>query len=80
MSMMLSPRSCRRPCRLLDQRSRREAEERLGAAEAALERAKAGVERAVAQSDQAKNDLARTRTLVERGAATAQALERAELC
>jgi HlyD family secretion protein len=67
------------PVPLLDQRSRREAEERLGAAEAALERAKAGVERAVAQNDQAKNDLARTRTLVERGAATAQALERAEL-
>ena len=34
------------PAPLLDPRSRREAEERLGAAEAALERAKAGVERA----------------------------------
>lgn len=67
------------PVPLLDQRSRREAEERLGAAEAALERAKAGVERAVAQSDQAKNDLVRTRTLVDRGAATVQALERANL-
>jgi HlyD family secretion protein len=67
------------PVPLLDQRSRREAEERLGAAEAALERAKAGVERAVAQNDQAKNDLARTRTLVERGATTVQALERADL-
>lgn len=67
------------PVPLLDQRSRREAEERLGAAEAALERAKAGVERAVAQNDQARNDLARTRTLVERGATTVQALERADL-
>ena len=67
------------PVPLLDVRSRREAEERLGAAEAALERAKAGVERAVAQSDQAKTDLARTRTLVDRGATTVQALERADL-
>lgn len=67
------------PVPLLDQRSRREAEERLGAAEANLERAKAAVERAVAQHDQAKNDLARTRMLTERGAATVQALERADL-
>ena len=67
------------PVPMLDQRSRREAEERLGAADAAVERAKAGVERAVAQNDQAKNDLARTRTLVDRGAATVQALERANL-
>jgi HlyD family secretion protein len=67
------------PVPLLDQRSRREAEERLGAAEAAVERAKAGVERAVAQNDQAKNELVRTRTLADRGAATVQALERADL-
>lgn len=67
------------PVPLLDQRSRREAEERLGAAEATLERTKAAVERAVAQHDQAKNDLARTRMLAERGAATVQALERADL-
>jgi HlyD family secretion protein len=67
------------PVPLLDQRSRREAEERLGAGEAAVERTKAGVERALAQSDQAKNDLARTRALVERGATTVQALERADL-
>lgn len=64
---------------LLDPRSRREAEERLGAAEAALERAKAIVERARVQAEQADTELARTRTLVERGAATTQALERAEL-
>jgi HlyD family secretion protein len=63
----------------LDPRSRREAEERLGAAEAALERAKATVERAQAQADQAQKDLARTRELFGRGAATAQAMERAEL-
>ena len=33
----------------------------------------------MAQNNQAKNDLARTRTLLERGATTAQALERADL-
>jgi len=67
------------PAPLLDPRSRREAEERLGAAEATIERTRAGIERSHAQSDQASNDLARTRTLVERGAATVQALERAKL-
>jgi HlyD family secretion protein len=67
------------PAPFLDPRSRREAEEKLGAAEAALERAKAAVERARLQAEQANNDLGRTRTLVERGASTAQALERAEL-
>ena len=67
------------PAPFLDPRSRREAEERLGAAEAALERTKAVVERAQAQAGQAKNELARTRTLVERGASTTQALERTEL-
>ncbi|MGD9501748.1 MAG: efflux RND transporter periplasmic adaptor subunit [Methyloceanibacter sp.] len=63
----------------LDPRSRREAEERLGAAEAARERTKATVERATAQFDQAKRDLERTRTLVERGVSTMQSLERDEL-
>lgn len=67
------------PAPLMDPRSRREAEERLGTAEANLERAKAVVERARAQSDQANTDLARARALAERGAATAQALERAQL-
>ena len=67
------------PAPFLDPRSRREAEERLGAAEATIERTKAGVERAHAQADQASNDLARTRTLVERGVATIQAQERADL-
>jgi HlyD family secretion protein len=67
------------PAPLMDPRTRREVEERLGAAEANVERAKAVVERASAQSGQANADLTRTRTLAERGAATAQALERAEL-
>lgn len=64
---------------LLDPRSRREAEERLGAAQAAMERVRATVERGQAEAGQAQRELARTRTLVERGAASAQALERAEL-
>ena len=63
----------------LDERSRREAEERLGAADATRERTKAGVERAQAQAVQAKADLDRARTLAQRGVATAQALEHAEL-
>jgi HlyD family secretion protein len=67
------------PAPLMDPRSRQEAEERLGAAEANLERSKAVVERSRAQSEQANTDLARARTLAERGAATAQTLERAEL-
>ena len=66
------------PAPLLDPRSRVEAEQRLGAAEAARERAKAMVERAQAQATQAKSDLDRTRTLTERGASTVQALERTE--
>ncbi len=67
------------PAPFLDPRSRREAEERVGTAEATRERTKAVVERAQAQAGQAKTDLERTRTLVERGASTTQALERAEL-
>lgn len=67
------------PAPLMDPRTRQEVEERLGTAEANLERAKAAVERARAQSEQANADLARTRTLAERGAATAQALEHAQL-
>jgi HlyD family secretion protein len=67
------------PVPLIDPRTRREMEERVGAAEATLERSKAAVERTLAQSEQASTDLARARTLVERGAATVQALERADL-
>lgn len=66
------------PAPLLDPRSRREAEERLGAAEAGHERSKAVVERAQAQTVQAKNDLDRARALTDRGASTVQALERAD--
>jgi HlyD family secretion protein len=67
------------PAPLLDPRSRREAEERLGAAEAVLERSKAVVEKTKAESAQAGTDLARTRSLAKLGASTAQALEHAEL-
>ncbi len=67
------------PAPFLDPRSRREAEERLGAAEAARERTKAVVERTRAQTVQADNDLDRTRTLTQRGVSTTQALEHAEL-
>lgn len=67
------------PAPLMDPRARREVEERLGMAEANLERARAVVERAKAQSDQANIDLTRARTLARQGAATTQALERAEL-
>ena len=67
------------PAPFLDPRSRREAEERLGAADAARERTKAVVERAQAQAVQAKTDLDRVRTLAQRGVSPAQALEHAEL-
>jgi len=67
------------PAPLLDPRSARQAEDRVGAAEATLDRAKATVERTKAQADQATVELTRTQTLVERGAATTQALERADL-
>jgi HlyD family secretion protein len=67
------------PAPLMDPRTRHEVEERLGAAEANLDRARAVVERARAQSDQANIDLARTQKLAQSGATTAQALERAEL-
>lgn len=67
------------PSPFLDQRSREQAEERLGAAEAARDRSKAVVDRAQAQTSQATTDLDRIRTLRERGVSTAQALEHAEL-
>ncbi|HLJ20371.1 MAG TPA: efflux RND transporter periplasmic adaptor subunit [Stellaceae bacterium] len=67
------------PAPFLDERSRREAEERLGAADATRERTKATVDRAQAQAAQAKTDLDRVRTLAQKGVAPAQALEHAEL-
>ena len=66
------------PAPFLDPRSRQQAEERLGAAEAARERTKAMVERTQAEAAQAKNDLDRTRNLKESGTSTVLALERAE--
>jgi HlyD family secretion protein len=67
------------PAPFLDPRSRGEAEERLGAADAAVDRATSLAERARAQAEQANRDLARTRSLSQRGIATTQELERAEL-
>ncbi len=67
------------PVPFLDPRARREAEERLGAAEAARERATAEIDRARAEAAQAQNELVRVQTLVQRGVSTKQALERAEL-
>lgn len=67
------------PAPFLDPRARREAEERLGAAEAALDRAKASVERANAVLEQADRDLERARELLKRGVSTVKAVEQAEL-
>ncbi len=67
------------PAPFLDPRSRQEAQERLGAAEANRERTQAAVQRTQAQSAQAIADLERVRTLVQRGASTTQALEHSEL-
>ena len=67
------------PSALLSPRARREAEERVGAAEAMLQQAGALVERAAAQQAQAEADAARVRALHARGAAPLQQLERAEL-
>ncbi|MDJ0514458.1 MAG: HlyD family efflux transporter periplasmic adaptor subunit [Methyloceanibacter sp.] len=67
------------PAPFLDPRARREAEERLGAAEAALDRAKATVERASAVLEQADRDLERDRELLKRGVSTVKAVEQSEL-
>ncbi|WP_137180744.1 efflux RND transporter periplasmic adaptor subunit [Roseomonas sp. AR75] len=67
------------PSALLSPRARREAEERVGAAEAMLQQAGVLVERAAAQQAQAEADAARVRALHARGAAPLQQLERAEL-
>ncbi len=67
------------PAPFLDPRTRQEAQERLGTAEANRERTQAAVQRAQAQSRQANTDLDRVRTLVQRGASTTQALEHSEL-
>jgi len=67
------------PAPFLDPRSRREAEERLGAAEAALERSEATMERTTAVLAQAERDLARARELLKRGVTTVKAVEQTEL-
>ncbi len=67
------------PAPFLDPRARLEASEKLGAAEANLNRAQAAAGRAVAQNAQADRDLARARTLFERNVGSGQALEKAEL-
>lgn len=67
------------PSNLLSPRARREAEERVGAAEAMLEQAMALMERAAANVAQAETEARRVRDLHGRGATPLQALERAEL-
>ena len=67
------------PSALLGPRARREAEERVGAAEAMLQQAGVLVERAAAHQAQAEADAARVRALHARGAAPLQQLERADL-
>lgn len=62
-----------------DRRARRQLEERLGVAEAARSRAAAGAARAHARLEQARADLARTTTLVEKGVATPTRKEQEEL-
>jgi HlyD family secretion protein len=61
---------------LIDQRSRRELEERLGAAEAQVEEAEALHAKAKAARDKTANDYDRTRQLQERGVASVMAFDR----
>jgi len=67
------------PAAFLDPRSRVQAEERLGNAEALRERTKSRVERAQAEAAQAKADLDRTRALAQSGVSPVRTLEHAEL-
>jgi HlyD family secretion protein len=64
---------------LLDPRTRREFEERVGAAEATIQEVDARRERAQAQFLQAQADVQRVRTLQQKGVAAIQQLEREEL-
>ena len=64
---------------LLDPRTRRELEERVGAAEAGMQEASVRMERAEAQAMQARADVQRIRMLHQRGVASVQQLEREEL-
>lgn len=63
---------------LLDERTRAEAEGRLGAALAALGQARAQASRAVAADELAQKELLRTRSLAASGSISPQALEQAE--
>jgi len=63
---------------LLDDRTRAEAEARLGAASSALDQARAQVSRAQTALELANQDLSRARQLANSGALAAQALEQAE--
>src|SRR6185369_172348 len=63
---------------LLDNRTRAEAEARLGAAMSALDQARSQVVRAQTAQELANQDLARARQLANSGALAAQALEQAE--
>ena len=67
------------PSPLLDPRTRRELEQRLGAAEARKMRTAAAVERAKATVDQARADLERSRVLAGKGVAPPSKLERDEI-
>lgn len=62
-----------------DPRARRQLEERLGVAEAARKRATVAEARARASREQAQADLARTKSLAERGVVTAARREQVEL-
>lgn len=64
---------------MLDPRTRQELEERLGAAEAAMQEAQTRLDRAADQEAQARRDYDRVRELQRKGAATNQQLEREEL-
>lgn len=64
---------------LLDARTTRELTERLGAAEAALERARAALDRAKAARDQARVDHRRAKRLAAEGVMAAGDLDRARL-
>jgi HlyD family secretion protein len=63
---------------LLDERTRAQAEARLGAALSALGQAKAQVSRAKVAQELADQELARSRRLAEQGSISPQALEQAE--
>lgn len=63
---------------LLDERTRAQAEARLGAALSSLGQARAQVARAMASKGLADQELARTRRLAETGALSSQALEQAD--